>query len=166
MTRPSPSTPIMSRRRVGGADLAVDLAMNLTNRSNALRDLGRHGEAEGDLTKAVGIFARLVEQEGREDLIGHLALTLSNRAGAFKDLDRLPEAVADYGKATAIYTRLVEEEGHVELTRNLALILSDRGCILRRLGSSPRRSPISIKLSLSVPVWRSWGVRMRLTPLP
>ena len=48
----------------GRADLAVDLAMNLTNRSNALRDLGRHGEAEGDLTKAVLIFTRLVEHEG------------------------------------------------------------------------------------------------------
>ena len=150
----------------GRADLAVDLAMNLTNRSNALRDLGRHGEAEGDLTKAVFIFTRLVEHEGREDLIGHLALTLSNRAGVFKDLDRLAEAVTDYGKAIAIYTRLVEKQGHVELTRNLAIILSDRGCILRRWGSLRRRSPISIKLSLSVPVWRSWGVLMRLTPLP
>ena len=56
----------------GRADLAVDLAMNLNNRSNALRDLGRHSEAEADLTKAVFIFTRLVEHEGQRTSLATL----------------------------------------------------------------------------------------------
>jgi tetratricopeptide (TPR) repeat protein len=116
----------------GQWELENDLAGALVNKGNALRNLGRHGEAIDCYEKAIGIYRRLVE-EGRVELENDLAMALVNKGVALSDLARHGEAIDCYEEAIGIYRRLVEE-GRVELENDLARGLVNKGVALRNLG--------------------------------
>ena len=61
--------------------------------------------------RAVEIYRRLVNGEGRGELAEELAEALLNQAAALRDLGDITAAVVLYDRAIEIYRRLVEQEG-------------------------------------------------------
>src|SRR5512135_1713502 len=110
------------------------LAMNLTNRGYALRELGKFREAFADHDKAVTILTRLVKQEGRTKLQRELAISLGNRGNALGDLGELTRSFEDYDRAAEILKRLIEEEGQTELVEVLQMLRRCRAATLEWQG--------------------------------
>jgi tetratricopeptide (TPR) repeat protein len=101
--------------------------------------LGRPADALLLFNPIIGLYSRLVEQEGRKELSDSLAMALTSRGIAFYSLGKVKDAVEDYGRAIAILTRLVEQEGRNDLAGRLAVELNDRGNALTRL-SKPKEA--------------------------
>ena len=95
-------------------------AVSLNNRGLTLWDLGKHAEAIADYDKAVAIYTRWVEEEGREYLAKNFARSLHIRGKALTPPGKSAEALADYDKAVAIYTRLVERDHCTYLRKEMS----------------------------------------------
>jgi tetratricopeptide (TPR) repeat protein len=86
--------------------------------------------------RALAIWGRLVEQEGRHELVGPLAAACMNVAGAVNDLGDKDRAVATFDRAMATYERLVERESRPELVSLLADACMNKAGAARDLGDT------------------------------
>jgi serine/threonine protein kinase len=84
--------------------------------------------------RAIAIYTRLVEQEGRADLAHHLARACGNKANSVRALGDNRAAVDLYDMVIAIYKRLVEQEGRAALANNLALAYMNKASAVSALG--------------------------------
>ena len=82
--------------------------------------LGDNWGAVALFDQAIGIFERLVNQEGRCELANNLASVYQNKAVTLKVLGDNSGAVALYDQAIKIRERLVDQEGRRELAAELS----------------------------------------------
>ncbi len=75
------------------------LAMSHYHRGNALRIKGENDLAIQNFDKAIEIYTRLVEQEGRSELATDLARSHACRGEALRDQGKLDAAIQDQEKA-------------------------------------------------------------------
>ena len=113
-----------------GIELEDDLAWSHDNRGTILGQQGKLDAAIQDHQKAIEIYTRLVQQEGRSELEDDLALSHDGRGTALGQQGKLDAAIRDFEKAIEIYTRLVQREGRSELEDDLALSHDNRGMAL------------------------------------
>lgn len=119
------------------------LAASLNLRGLILASLQQLSQALRDYQGAVQIYARLVDDRGRDELSCEWARTLNNRANAFSAMsarvegNRLDAAIADYDQAIRIYQRLLEQQDRPALRAELASLLDNRG-VARRAQARPQ----------------------------
>jgi tetratricopeptide (TPR) repeat protein len=106
----------------------------LTAIGTSLCQKGKLDEAIQDYNRAIDIYSRLVEEEGREELASYLAMSLTNRGVSLCQQGKLDEAIQDWEKAVGMLTRLVEHEGRGQLASPLVRTL----CELIRVYSDNR----------------------------
>ncbi len=109
-------------------------ANNFLNLGLALKNLGRLNEAVEENDKAIAMFEKLVNEQGRIDLANNLAGAYMNKGVALVNLGRLNEAVEEYAKAIAMFEKLVNEQGRIDLANNLAKAYVNKGVDLLKLG--------------------------------
>ena len=88
----------------------ADLAASLFYRGSAYTELGRLDDAIEEYDKAIVIYTRLVEQEGRSELADDepgLVLSLCMRSDAHASQGRREQAIADLTKAHRLTTEKV-----------------------------------------------------------
>ena len=84
--------------------------------------------------KAIGIYTRLVEQEGRTEFANDLAFNYDIRGAALVNLGEPESAIKGFEKAAGIYTRLVEQEGRTEFANELARSHNNLGILYNEVG--------------------------------
>ncbi|MFH0871556.1 MAG: serine/threonine-protein kinase, partial [bacterium] len=86
--------------------------------------------------RVIGIWERLVNQEGRRELADGLASAYMNKAVAVSDVGDNAVAVQLYDRAIAIRERLVNQEGRWELANGLAMAYLNKANSVRALGDN------------------------------
>jgi tetratricopeptide (TPR) repeat protein len=99
------------------------LAKSHNNRGNAFLLQGKPDVASGHYDQAIEIYARLVEQQGRNEL----AMSHNNHGVARRAQAKMDAAIGDFENAIKILTRLIEQKERGKL----ALSHNDRGVARR-----------------------------------
>jgi len=122
------------------AKKAAELASLLTNRGGKLSNEGHLAEALGDLSRAVEIFERLV-QEGQREVEPKLAISRMNRGITLCGSGELKDGAEEFDKAVALCQRLVEVEGRQELNDLLGMAQRNQAFAQQELAGGGRRAP-------------------------
>ena len=109
------------------------MAMALVNKGNALSDLGHYEESIDCCDKAIGIYRRLVEVEGRVELANYLASALVSKGVALWNLGRLDEALRCYDEGIGFWEMMMTE-GKVHVAPLLIKGLGIRFELKRQMG--------------------------------
>ena len=97
----------------------ADLAASLAERGWNYKKLGRLDDAIEEYDKAIVIYTRLVEQEGRSELADDLAYDLLSRGIIRRDQGRREQAIADFTKSQRVTTNKFLRESAAKKIREL-----------------------------------------------
>jgi tetratricopeptide (TPR) repeat protein len=124
---------VLPHLTAAGRDEAVALLLSDQAYADTCLSAGNHAYqkaraliAEDLYDRALTVYRKLVEQDGRVELADDLASALMNKGVALGSQGRLAEAVVVYDQAIASFARLVEQDSRVELANDLANALVNK----------------------------------------
>jgi TPR repeat protein len=106
------------------------------NKACVVCSLGDNRGAVALYDRAIDIWGRLVNGEGRRELANDLAAAYMNKASEVSDLGDNHGAVLLYDQAIAIRERLVNQEGRHELVDELAMAYMNKAAAMSALGDN------------------------------
>lgn len=120
----------------GTPDTARQFGRTLNDRGTAISSMSASypdinlDEAIADFDRAIEIYVRLVEREGRSEYTAELASLLENRGVTRRAQARPNEACQDYDRAVKIFSTLLERDNRTDLAGEFAACLLNRSYAL------------------------------------
>ena len=141
-------TSLQRLEDAGGSDLLGLKATTLMNRATAassVREQLRYAEA------AVEVYARLVNELGRQEFAGDLGNALFAAGRGYEHADQLQAAVKAYREARGLLEDAVIRDGRFDLTDELATCYEYEGTLVRNLGDPAGAVAVAMR---AVEMWQ------------